>query len=89
MSRQKITKDDLLKHCLYYRGEADVPVRFHGKDEAKLWIAEKYACERPQLIDYENTKRSFSTLVGAYVGKWDPYGWNEIMESYWKKSGLL
>ena len=80
---------ELMKYCLYYKGEADVPAEFHSKAEGELWVAERFVCEHmTHMIDFKNKKKSFATWVVVYVGKWDPFGWVEVTEPYWKKLGL-
>lgn len=57
------------------------------KNEGKLWVAEKYICEDiPNLIDKENPRRSIASYIAAYVGKWAPFNFMDIMATYFKKS---
>lgn len=80
-----MTEQDLLQYCSFYKGEALVPIAFDKKNEGKLWVAEKYVCEEiPNLVNRENPRKSIASFVAAYVGKWDPYGFLETMETYFQ-----
>lgn len=71
----------------FYKGEIIIPSRFVKKNEGKLWVAEKYICEDiPNLIDKENPRRSIASYIAAYVGKWAPFNFMDIMATYFKKS---
>lgn len=85
-----MTETQLLKFCLYYKGEALIPLSLDGTDEGKIWQAEKFACESMQnLIDETDPARSFASAVGAYVMKWDPWEADNILKPYFAKLKLL
>ncbi|WP_288510136.1 hypothetical protein [uncultured Prevotellamassilia sp.] len=82
-----MTTEDIMKYCFFYKGETIIPSRFVKKNEGKLWVAEKYICEDiPNLIDKENPRRSIASYIAAYVGKWAPFNFMDIMATYFKKS---
>jgi hypothetical protein len=78
-------KQDLLEYCCFYNGESAVPPKFDQKNEGELWVAEKFVCESiPHLIEEDNARESVASFVAAYVGKWNPYGFSSVMETYFK-----
>lgn len=82
-----MNEQDLLKYCFFYKGEAIIPPTFDKKNEGKLWVAEKYVCEEiPNLIDKENPRKSIASFVFAYVSKWSPYIFLEVMGTYLQKA---
>lgn len=81
-----MTETQLLKYCLFYRGEVLVPVEYDGKAEGKIWAAEKIICEQmPNDVDESNPALSMAELVSAYVGKWSPYKYADVMSVYLDK----
>lgn len=78
-----MTEQDLLKYCFFYKGEAMIPQKFDKKNEGKLWVAEKYICEEiPNFIDEGNPRKSIALYISAYVGKWAPFRYDEVMNTY-------
>ena len=76
----------LIRYCHFYNGETLCPKEFDGKNEGKLWQAEKIICEDMyNCIDGSNPHISLARYVGAYVGKWDPFGYHDVMETYFEK----
>lgn len=64
-----------------------MPESFDKKNEGKLWVAEKYLCEEaPFLIKENNPRRDMANYVAAYVGKWSPYNFYDIMQTYFLKN---
>lgn len=98
---RKITREELLKHCLYYKGEKniqDVPAAYNGKDEGKLWVAEWFACGKnhsdkyaiPQGAPHNNNPHDYLLFwVYAYVGKWAPRQAEQIINFYLKERGEI
>jgi hypothetical protein len=37
-------------------------------------------------IDESDPRRSLARWVAAFVGKWDPFGWREVMSIYFAMS---
>lgn len=83
-----MTKQDLLPYCLYYKGEDEVPTNLFNRDDSLskkglLWRAEKFVCERiSERIDKDKVSEDMAAWVGAFVGKWAPYEWEDIMSNY-------
>lgn len=78
-----MTTQDIIKYCFFYKGEELIPPKFNKKNEGKLWVAEKYICEEiPHLIDEKNPRKSMQLYIESYVGKWSPFKYNEVMETY-------
>ncbi len=83
LNSDDMTKEDLLPYCRIYKGEADVPEKYDGKDEGELWVAERFVCEEiPNLISKKHPGKDLENYVEAYVSKWDPFGWVEVMQMY-------
>lgn len=84
-----LSREEILKHCQFYKGEgrdARPPKDFDRKNEGKLWAAERIICENmPELVDPSNPRQSLCQYVSYYVGKWDPYDFREVMETYFEK----
>lgn len=60
---------------LFYNGEDTCPYE-NESFEAKIWWAERsYASE----YDGELSKRAY---IEAFVGKWDPWFWRDVMDKY-------
>ena len=60
-----------------------MPEEYDGKNEGKLWLAEKFICEEiPHLIDRENLRMSIRDYIESYVGKWAPWETESIMKTY-------
>lgn len=82
-----MTAEDLMKYCFFYKGEALIPSCFDKKNEGQLWVAEKFICEEiPNLIDKGNPRKSIASYVASYVGKWNPFDFMDVMETYFKKA---
>lgn len=88
MKKKEMTKQDLLPYCLYYKGEAELPKNFFNQDgslspKGLLWRAEKFVCEKiSPRIDEHKVIEDITAWVGAFVGKWAPYEWADIMSNY-------
>ena len=81
-----MTEQEVMKFCHFYKGEAMIPQSFDQKNEGKLWVAEKVICEEfPNLIERNNPRRKIAELIAAYVSKWMPYEFGDIMNVYWEK----
>lgn len=81
-----MTESQLLKYCLFYKGETLPPVEFNQTNAGKLWQAEKYICENlANNIAPDSPALEMATLVEAYVGKWAPFSANEVMSQYWER----
>ena len=80
-----MTGSEILKYCHFYKEEANPP--FEQKDGRRLlWLAEKWLCEEGSgLIDDTNPKFKIASYIAAYVGKWSPYEFADIMEVYFSR----
>lgn len=78
--------EEVLKYCHFFKGEISCPKSYDNKHEGKLWRAEQHICEyMPSLVDGTNPRVSFARVIYAYIGKWDPYGVYDVMETYFEK----
>ena len=79
--------DELLKYCHFYKGENKVPESFDRRPEGKIWLAESFACDCPELFDgYENIEKRMVDVVCAHISKWDVYENAQTLKVYFKKS---
>lgn len=80
-------ENDILKICHFYKGENIIPDIFIGQAEGKLWRAEQFACEYPDMFDgYENLEKRMAEIVCMYVSKWDIYDKTNTLKVYFEKS---
>lgn len=86
-----MTEQDLLKYCFYYHGEAMMPRSFDNNSNlSELWSAEKFVCEQlSQKIDAKNPRKSMAYWIAAYVSKWDPYEFRDVLDVYLKNDPSL
>ena len=40
-----MNETSILQYCYFYKGEEICPKQYDGKNEGKLWQAEKFICE--------------------------------------------
>ncbi len=82
-----MTEQELLKYCFFYKGEALCPPRYDQKDEGKLWQAEKVVCEELQhMVDTDNPRTSIAKVIAAYVAKWSPWTFEQVMRVYFAQA---
>jgi hypothetical protein len=78
-----MTELQLRPFCHFYHGETICPLDFDGKNEGKIWQAEKIVCEDFQNeIDPSNPAVSFAQYVVMYIEKWAPFTFADILETY-------
>lgn len=83
-----MTEQDLLPYCFFYKGEILMPAKYVKTHAHLLWLAERFVCERiPHKIDAANPRKSITSYIDSYVGKWAPFEHDEIMGSYRKAAG--
>ena len=82
-----MTEEDLLRYCFYYKGEAMMPQSFDNDSNLiELWTAEKFVCkEMTHMIDEKNPRKSVANWVAAYVSKWDPWEFRDVLDVYLEK----
>lgn len=83
-----MTTAELTELCHFYHGEQSCPLDYDRTPLGKLWQAEKMLCEdilcdNPN-IPMENPHKVFDEYIALYVGKWDPYGFEEVMNVYFE-----
>ena len=80
-------REEILKLCHFYKGEEQPPKEFNRLPEGKLWVAEQFACEYPEMFDgYDNPEKRMAEIVCSYVSKWDVYTRAETLKVYFQKS---
>lgn len=74
---------ELIKYCFYYNG-SPLPDGVDVNSPSRLlWLAEKTICEElPHLISKSNTRLDMAKYIIAYVGKWQPFNIDEVMDVY-------
>lgn len=86
-NRIDMTAEDILKYCHFYKGEVIMPESLEGTNEGQLWIAEKAVCEEfANNIHASTAQKDVASIVAAYVGKWNPYGLADVMNTYLTKA---
>jgi len=76
-------KKTLLKYCSFYKGEEQCP--FVDNKKARLWMAEMMACnDLISMIGNESPADDLHRVVFAYVSKWSPYDFRDILNIYIK-----
>lgn len=79
-------REELLKLCVYYKEEDECPLEYDGKPEGKFWTAEESLCNfillNYNLAPGETPQQVFDEYVGALLGKWCPYEYDELMKIY-------
>jgi hypothetical protein len=76
-------EEEIIKRCFYYKGGVIVPRMYQRKMEHILWDAERYVCnELFNEIDLKEPEKSIASYVAAYVSKWEPFNYHEIIEAY-------
>lgn len=76
-----MTKEKMIDYFLFFKGEKECPFE-RGSTKARLWVAEQFCHDNPHLISDSNPADDIFSYVEAYVGKWDPYGWVDVMNFY-------
>ena len=83
-----MSRNELLKLCHFYAGEADCPQDYDQTPLGQLWQAEKMLCENILCdnpnIQITNPRRDFDRYVAAYVSKWNPWRYHEVLDIYFE-----
>ena len=76
---------ELLEYTRFYKGEHDCPFEI-GSPEGKLWHAEMMFCDCFPMSLFnnrtDNIQEQLNEYVPAYIGKWNPYNWEDIVQIY-------
>ena len=84
-NNKTMNETSILQYCYFYKGEEICPKQYDGKNEGKLWQAEKFICEELfGLVDNSTPRISTAQLVSDYVQKWSPYKFRDVMETYFE-----
>lgn len=76
-------EEEIIKRCFYYKGGVVVPRKYEHKKEHLLWNAEKYVCDEMfNKIDLKEPEKSIASFVAAYISKWEPFDYYEILDLY-------
>ena len=66
--------------------EAQVPQQYDQRNEGQLWQAEKMICkEFRDMVGDVNPRKDIAGLVASYISKWNPYGLESVMKTYFEK----
>lgn len=79
-----MSKDEIIKLCHFYGGENQQPEEYKDSIQGKLWLAEQYAYDYPNLFNgYEDKAKRIAEIVCSYVSKfyYDPAS---ILDEYFK-----
>lgn len=76
-------EEEIIRRCFYYKGGVIVPRKYQHKKEHILWDAEKYVCEELfNQIDLAEPEKSIASYVAAYISKWEPFDFHEVLDLY-------
>ena len=76
-----MNQSEALKYCKYYKREKECPSELN-KIERQIWVAEQWICSQSNMIDSDNPERNFVSYVAAYIGKWNPWGYRDVIKFY-------
>lgn len=72
--------------CTFYKGEKVCPFE-SGKDHAgKFWLAEQFVCEEFGPKQDKEVESDFYRMVAAYIAKWAPYDYPQLIKEYLARS---
>lgn len=78
-----MTERELFPYCCFYKGEALMPIEYAQTHAHLIWLAERFVCEEVlHQIDEADPRTDIATWVDAYVGKWAPFSYDDIMATY-------
>ena len=81
-----MTLRQMIKLCHVYNGEVFIPEKINNTKLGQIWQAEKYVCDFLfNRISESSADEELEDYVESYIGKWNPYGVNEVM-SLWRKT---
>lgn len=73
----------LTAYCHYWNGEEEMPSNINTDNARALWTAEKYICTYMQnMVKANNPRKSLDMIVAAYISKWFPYQFLNILADY-------
>lgn len=79
-----MSKEEIIGLCHFYGGELQIPEEYKDKVQGKLWLAEQYAHDYPNLFNgHENREKRMAEIVCAFVSKFD-YDPATILDVYFK-----
>lgn len=68
--------------CSFYKGETQCPFNAQNGNEGKFWIAEQFVCEEYGQGRETQVESDFYSMVAAYISKWAPYDFPELIREY-------
>lgn len=72
--------------CTYYKGEENCPFEAGKGHAGKFWVAENFVCKEYARTVEKQTELDFFRMVCAYIAKWAPYQFVELIREYLSKS---
>ena len=76
------------KLCNYYKGERECPFEAGKGNAGKFWMAEQFVCEEYARTVQKQVETDFYRMVAAYISKWAPYNYIELINDYLSQSGV-
>lgn len=80
------TKMNYRKLCSFYKGEKECPFEVGEENAGKFWMAEQFVCEEYAPTVEKQLKTDFFKMVAAYISKWAPYDYPDLIRDYLSKS---
>lgn len=72
--------------CSFYKGEKECPFEAKNGNAGKFWMAEWFVCEEYARNVKKQVKSDFFRMVVAYISKWAPYDYLDLIREYLSKS---
>ncbi|MBO5949309.1 MAG: hypothetical protein J6Q11_01165 [Fibrobacteraceae bacterium] len=72
--------------CSFYKGEKECPFDSENGNAGKFWMAERFVCEEYARNVDKQVKSDFFRMVVAYISKWAPYDYLDLIREYLSKS---
>lgn len=72
--------------CSFYKGEKECPFEAEKGNAGKFWMAEQFVCEEYGRNVEKQVETDFYRMVAAYISKWAPYKFPELLREYLSKS---
>ena len=72
--------------CSFYKGEKECPFEAGKGNAGKFWMAERFVCEEYAQTVEKQVETDFFRMVAAYISKWAPYDYPDLIRDYLSKS---
>lgn len=86
--KKKLSEDNMVYRslCSFYKGEKECPYENGDGNAGKFWMAEWFVCEEYSKTVKKQVKSDFFRMIAAYISKWAPYDYSNLIGDYLSKS---